>query len=561
MNDMYMDDYLGGAESIQAAIILRDYIIEIMKSAGFKLRKWASNCPQMLTGILNDDNDPLIVLNLDDNEIKTLRLCWNTDNDSYQFKLNAEEKTNINNTTKRAVLSSIASIFDPLGLIGPIIIKAKLIMQRLWQLKYCWNDLLPNELQQKWLNYKNSLIQIEKIEIPRCIIGRNHVQSVQINGFADASVHAYGCCVYLKVTENNDVSCIRLIAAKPRVAPLKVISLARLELCAAVLLCHLVEKIVNKLNLNLGKLVRLLPFLDENNVLRVGGRLNKSTHISDEQRNPIVLHPKSFITNLILRYKHQRLLHAGPQALLAAVREKFWPLNGRNLARKIVHEFVVCFRSKPTVFTPIMSDLPESRVEPTRAFQVSGLDYCGPVLIKASLNRKAPKLKAYICVFVCFSTKAVHVERGLCTALYSDNSTTFTGANRQLIELSKFLTSPENIEKIRKFTAELGIQWHFIPPRAPHFEGLWEAAVKSVKYHLVRQLGDVCLTYEEMNTVLVRIEACLNSRPLTPLSLDPTDLRALTPGITAVMFVVGSNGFKGSHSRSFFGGWTVNQFA
>ncbi|XP_050547668.1 uncharacterized protein LOC126909295 [Daktulosphaira vitifoliae] len=532
MNDMYMDDYLGGAESIQAAIILRDYIIEIMKSAGFKLRKWASNCPQMLTGILNDDNDPLIVLNLDDNEIKTLGLCWNTDNGSYQFKLNAEEKTNINNTTKRA--------------------------------------------------------------------------SVQIHGFADAPVHAYGCCVYLRVTENNDVSCIRLIAAKSRVAPLKVIYLARLELCAAVLLCHLVEKIVNKLNLNVskrylwfdstitlawiksssnswktfvayrvgeiqsltaknewnhvrsaenpadiisrgcrpdqlcyskiwwegpdwlcydeknwplstteapplpmevleqinsamitvtttgmeifnlihrysswmklfrvtcyclrwfnktirkkqfpstsidhGKLVRLLPFLDENNVLRVGGRLNKSTHISDEQRNPI------------------RLLHAGPQALLAAVREKFWPLNGRNLARKIVHEFVVCFRSKPTVFTPIMSDLPESRVEPTRAFQVSGLDYCGPVLIKASLNRKAPKLKAYICVFVCFSTKAVHVELvsdltsehiltalrrftgrwGLCTTLYSDNSTTFTGANRQLIELIKFLTSPENIEK------------------------------------------------------------------------------------------------------------------
>ncbi|XP_025192036.1 uncharacterized protein LOC112592240 [Melanaphis sacchari] len=121
--------------------------------------------------------------------------------------------------------------------------------------------------------------------------------------------------------------------------------------------------------------------------------------------------------------------------------------------------------------------------------------------------------------------------------IYSDNGTNFVGANQQLQELQNLFLSEQHKHQVQTFLTEIGVKWKFIPPRAPHFGGLWEAAVKSVKGHLRKTLGNAMLIYEELYTVLVRIEACLNSRPITPLSSDPTDLRALTPG----HFLIGSS--------------------
>lgn len=96
--------------------------------------------------------------------------------------------------------------------------------------------------------------------------------------------------------------------------------------------------------------------------------------------------------------------------MISAVRQKYWPLNGRNIARSVVHHCIKCFEYKPVVFQPIMGDLPEARVRPTRAFKRTGVDFAGPFMIKSSLRRNAPLNKAYSCLFVCFITKAVYVE-------------------------------------------------------------------------------------------------------------------------------------------------------
>lgn len=153
-------------------------------------------------------------------------------------------------------------------------------------------------------------------------------------------------------------------------------------------------------------------------------------------------------------------------------------------------------------------------------------------------------------MFVCFATKALHLEllcdlstdafiaalirfisrRGLCKNIYSDNATCFVGTNNKLYELKQLMSAGDHKNRIHQFMTSKEITWHFIPPRAPHFGGLWEAAVKSIKKPLNRSIGSVKLTYDEFYTLVVQIEACLNSRPLTPLSTDPSDLSVLTPG-------------------------------
>lgn len=143
-SDFYMDDLLSGASSLEETITLRNNLmaILILHSAGLQLRKWVANKSQVLADITNVDNDPLRVLNLDNSPIKMLGLFWNPHNGTYQYKVN-NPSHQITLITKRNILSSIATIFDPLGLIGPVVITAKIIMQKLWQKEINWDEQLP----------------------------------------------------------------------------------------------------------------------------------------------------------------------------------------------------------------------------------------------------------------------------------------------------------------------------------------------------------------------------------------------------------------------------------
>ncbi|XP_062556845.1 uncharacterized protein LOC134221673 [Armigeres subalbatus] len=294
------------------------------------------------------------------------------------------------------------------------------------------------------------------------------------------------------------------------------------------------------------------PLIDSDGVLRIGGRIGRSAQ-SYDSCHQILLPGSHPFSSLLVRCQHERLLHAATQLLMNTIRLRYWILGGRNVIRRVVHRCVTCFRAKPKVVEQFMAELPVQRVTASRPFSIVGIDFWGPIYLKPRHRRDSPP-KAYVAVFICFSTKAVHLElvvdlstakflqafrrfvarRGLCAEVFSDNGKNFVGAAN---ELRRLLRAESFRQSFASECSNNGIHWHFNPPRASHFGGLWEAAINSAQKHFVRVLGDRKLPFDDMETLLVQIEACLNSRPLTKLSDDPSDLQALTPG----HFLVGSS--------------------
>ena len=197
-----------------------------------------------------------------------------------------------------------------------------------------------------------------------------------------------------------------------------------------------------------------------------------------------------------------------------------------------------------------MGELPKPRVEvPERPFIHCGVDFAGPLYYKEGERRNAKRRKCYIAIFVCLASKAVHIElstdlsaetflnvlrrfisrRGAPTDIYSDNATNFVGTDHDLHDLYNMFKNERDAAEIFNYCTIEEITWHFIPPHAPHFGGIWEAAVKCAKTSLRHVAGESSLRYDELQTLLTQVEAILNSRPLSPLSEDPNDPQPLTP--------------------------------
>ena len=296
-----------------------------------------------------------------------------------------------------------------------------------------------------------------------------------------------------------------------------------------------------------GTIARLNPFLDESGLLRVGGRL-RNADISYGARHPLLLPRDGPLTTLLVTDRHIKNTHAGCNTLLAILQREFWILSARRAIRGVLFRCLSCYRLKATTMQPQMGDLPADRVTKSQVFSGVGTDFAGPYQIKSSRLRNAKIEKAYLCVFVCLATKAVHLEvvsalstdafvatlsrfvsrRGLPSLIRSDCGTNYRGTDNYLRDVYAFLN--QNKIEIGTALSRRGITWQFDPPACPHWGGIFEAVVKVAKTHLRRVIGDTVLTFEELSTVFCKIEAVLNSRPLCPTSSDPNDLDVLTPG-------------------------------
>ncbi|XP_050295692.1 uncharacterized protein LOC126735666 [Anthonomus grandis grandis] len=625
--DFYCDDFLSGSDTIDGCIRLRREVSDLLEKGSFLLRKWASNEPSILHDAETHDIFQYIINN---EELKTLGIWWDTKLDLLGFSLDFEIPQFIK-VTKRAILSIISKLFDPLGLAGPVLIQAKLILQDLWKLALSWDEAVPLNIRESFLNFCEELKSLARVKIPRQAILKNNV-NLQVHGFCDSSEKSYGACVMLRSVDSLGNCNVSLLCAKARIAPLKTQTLPRLELMGAVILSRLMDKSVKALEIELSessifywtdstivlcwlhsdpsnlksfvanrvaevqqltninqwrhvrthdnpadiisrgatpnallknrlwwdgphwltlephlwpkdlqihetkvtdlpekrkdknvslltayfedsdifvkfssfpklqrvfayilrfiknlkfkrqnrldevqvgpltvqefkdallkltfiaqsqmfapdiehlhkngtvskksKILSLNPYLDKCGLLRVGGRI-KNSDLSHDHKHPLLIKNKHPFSLLVIQYEHIRNFHAGAQATLYAVRQRFWLVNGRNSVRAFIRSCVTCFKANPTPnVVNQMADLPERRVVPARAFLKSGVDFAGPFLIK----NMTKAVHFEICTDLSSETflaalKRFISRRGICQSLLSDNGSNFIGARREL---------------------------------------------------------------------------------------------------------------------------------
>ena len=246
-NHLYVDNFLTGTDTIEEGQILCQELIGILKTAQLHLRQWASNDPRILKNIPKEDIDKNY--NLDrDQTLKTLGLSWNTVDDTIVYSI--KHMSSHLKLTKRSILSEIAKIFDPLGLLGPIVLYAKKIMQDLWRAKIDWDESVPMHIHETWMKFSTELEASQKFSFDRKTIPYGK-SNVELHGFCDASQIGYGACIYLRSKTPEGGFIVRLLCSKSRVATLKTTSIPRLELCAALLLAELYKQVIDAMEISI----------------------------------------------------------------------------------------------------------------------------------------------------------------------------------------------------------------------------------------------------------------------------------------------------------------------
>ncbi|XP_024875147.1 uncharacterized protein LOC112456681 [Temnothorax curvispinosus] len=235
----YADDALFGDDDPIRLRQSRDQLQALLRLGGFELRKWASNSSELLSDIDPANHGLACNKNLQDDErVKVLGISWAPSQDHFQFRVSLDPKLP---RTKRTILSTIAKLFDPLGWATPVIVTAKIFMQRLWRLNLNWDDDIPSDDSTRWQSIYTNLEALNRLQIPRWTGYGSDTIRCELHGFADASTSAYAVVVYLKVETLSGRIVISLLTSKSKLAPVKPVTVPRLELLAAVLLARLIQ--------------------------------------------------------------------------------------------------------------------------------------------------------------------------------------------------------------------------------------------------------------------------------------------------------------------------------
>ncbi|XP_046401619.1 uncharacterized protein LOC124167678 [Ischnura elegans] len=490
-NHMYIDEILSGANTLEEALEVKEQLVDILKSAGFHLSKWASNS----TEICPDTRIEHKVFTETD-QVVALGLHCDASERAYAAAvyIRVSDRTHgvsVNLLVAKTKVAPVKTISVPRLELCAAVLQTRLLVKLIGGLRlgkvpavFAWID---SKVTLSWIRghaskwkpfvahrvseIKSALPTVswryvctahnpadaatrgidpdELIRHPLWWNGPHWLAKEETAWSREPTVSDGSENVEPKGAEKltchvaqayKDRARLGHITAEERAAALDcLIKCSQYRYFGLEFDCFKSSKPLPKSS----PLLPLQPFLDEKGIIRVGGRL-KNAVLSYDERHPIIIAKQCHLALLLARHAHAATLHGGQQ------------LTRCHLAQKFIS------------------------------------------------------------------------RRGRCLKLFSDNATNFRGADRELRSLFKAASS--FYEKASADLSTCGTDWIFNPPYAPHFGSLWEAGVKSMKHHLRRVIGDQKMTFEEMPTLLCQIEACLNSRPLSPLSNDPNDLVPLTPG-------------------------------
>ena len=291
---------------------------------------------------------------------------------------------------------------------------------------------------------------------------------------------------------------------------------------------------------------KLRPILFQG-LLRVGGRLRNA----DEDfgvKHPIILPSSHHVTRLLIENHHRAMGHSGMTITWTSLRQKYWVIKGAEAVRKVLGKCLFCRKRNASVGKQLMADLPEGRLSTNNPpFYITGVDYFGPFEIKQGRSL----VKRYGCLFTCLSTRAVHIEvapsltadafinalrrfvsrRGCPHTIHSDNGTNLVGGCRELRDAISEL----NNSKVHSHLRQSNIRWIFNPPQASHMGGVWERQIRSTRRIFNALLSSQTLTHDLLVTLMAEAESIINSRPLTPILLDPDAKEPLTPNHLLLM--------------------------
>lgn len=290
---------------------------------------------------------------------------------------------------------------------------------------------------------------------------------------------------------------------------------------------------------------RLDPFLDQYGVLRVGGRLSRSS-LETQEKHPVLLPKNHHLSVLVVRHYHEKVHHQGRQITHAALRQGgYWLIGGHRLISKELNNCVTCRKLRGTHLNQRMADLPPDRMEEVPPFTNVGFDVFGPWQVSARRTRgRVANSKRLGLVFTCLNSRAIHIEilesmdassficalrrffalRGPATLLRCDRGTNFIGGKSDLESTDE--------EKIQKFVKQQGCEWKFNPPHASHFGGVWERQIGTIRRVLnamFAELGHQQLTHELLTTLMSEVSAIVNARPIASIPTDGDDPQPLSP--------------------------------
>ncbi|XP_055542920.1 uncharacterized protein LOC129728499 [Wyeomyia smithii] len=253
----YVDDYLDSADDVEEAVKLALEVKYVHKRGGFELRNWLSNSKEVLARVGENDPSKEKCLQLDIGEAaeRVLGMFWKPEQDIITYSTELAVATE--RPTKRQALRVVMSPFDPAGLLCYFLIHGKILIQELWRAKTEWDELIPENLCERWWRWTDLFRYLDKIKIPRCYFPARSTQEIvtlQLHIFVDASEEAYACVGYLRAIFPGSIE-VALVGGKSKVAPLKAHSIPRLELMAAVIGVRLMKIVLKSHSLRIERTV------------------------------------------------------------------------------------------------------------------------------------------------------------------------------------------------------------------------------------------------------------------------------------------------------------------